>query len=168
VGPAAEATDSSALRLATGSRESLAGRFERVTLTHWSAASLAGVFGLSRERALELVVHRGSYPGAIALLEDPGRWTAYIRDAIIEPAIGRDILALGPVRRPALLRQVFGVAVASPARIVSLQKIQGQLHDTGALETIAHYLQLLEEAISSPGCPSTPPGPPGVARRLRS
>ena len=31
------ATGSSALRLAAGSRESLAGRFERITLTHWSA-----------------------------------------------------------------------------------------------------------------------------------
>jgi len=34
------AAGSSALRLAEGSRESLAGRFERITLTHWSAASL--------------------------------------------------------------------------------------------------------------------------------
>ncbi len=31
-------------------------------------------------------------------------------------------------------------------QIVSLQKIQGQLQDAGALETIAHYLMLLEEA----------------------
>lgn len=147
------ATGSSALRLATGSRESLAGRFERVTLTHWSAASLAAAFGLSRERAVEILVQRGSYPGAVQLLEDSDRWAAYVRDAIIEPAIGRDILALGPVRRPALLRQVFGVAVASPAEIVSLQKIQGQLQDAGALETIAHYLHLLEEAFVVAGLP---------------
>jgi len=38
------ATGSSALHLAAGSRESLAGRFERITLTHWSAASIAQVF----------------------------------------------------------------------------------------------------------------------------
>ena len=67
-------------------------------------------------------------------------------DAILGPAIGRDILALAAVRRPALLRQVFGVCAASPAQIVSLQKIQGQLQDAGALETIAHYLSLFEEA----------------------
>jgi predicted AAA+ superfamily ATPase len=70
-----------------------------------------------------------------------------VRDAIVEPAIGRDLLALGPVRRPALLRQVFGVCVTSPAQIVSLQKLQGQLEERGALETIAHYLHLLEEAL---------------------
>jgi len=140
------ATGSSALRLGRGSRESLAGRFERLTLAHWSAAAIAEVFHLSREAAVDIVLRQGSYPGAMAYRDDPLRWAAYVRDAIVEPAIGRDILALSPVRRPALLRQVFGVAVASPAGIVSLQKIQGQLHDRGALETIAHYLHLLEEA----------------------
>ncbi len=80
------------------------------------------------------------------LRKDPARWAAYVRDAILEPAIGRDMMALATVRRPALLRQVFGVAASSPAQIVSLQKIQGQLQDAGALETIAHYLGLLEEA----------------------
>src|SRR6266508_782406 len=41
------ATGSSALRLAAGSRESLAGRFERLPLTHWSAPSMASVFGIT-------------------------------------------------------------------------------------------------------------------------
>jgi len=140
------ATGSSALRLARGSRESLAGRFEKLTLTHWSPRALAAAFGLSEEEAVNTWVRRGAYPGAHGLRDDPGRWAAYVRDAIIEPAIGRDLLALGPVRRPALLRQVFGVAVTSPAQIVSLQKLQGQLQERGALETIAHYLHLLEEA----------------------
>jgi predicted AAA+ superfamily ATPase len=69
-----------------------------------------------------------------------------VRDAIVDPAIGRDILALGPIRKPALLRQVFAVAASSPAQIVALKKLQGQLQDRGALETIAHYLSLLAEA----------------------
>lgn len=140
------ATGSSALRLAAGSRESLAGRFERITLIHWSASSLAEVFGISEEEALDAVVRMGAYPGAFGLRSDIARWSAYVRDAILEPAIGRDILALASVRRPALLRQVFGVCASSPAQVVSLQKIQGQLQDAGALETIAHYLTLLEEA----------------------
>jgi len=140
------ATGSSALHLAAGSRESLAGRFERLTLAHWSAASIAEVFGLERQKAADLVVRMGSYPGAYSLRNDVRRWSAYVRDAILEPAIGRDILALAAVRRPALLRQVFGVAASSPAQVVSLQKIQGQLQDAGALATIAQYLALLEEA----------------------
>jgi uncharacterized protein len=140
------ATGSSALRLAAGSRESLAGRFERMTLAHWSARSLARAFGLQERACADLVVRMGSYPGAFGLRNDAARWSAYVRDSILEPAIGRDILALAQVRRPALLRQVFAVAASSPAQIVSVQKIRGHLHDAGNLETITHYLALLEEA----------------------
>jgi hypothetical protein len=45
------ATGSSALRVATGSRESLAGRLERMTLSHWSAVVLATRFRLSEPEA---------------------------------------------------------------------------------------------------------------------
>ncbi|MBU1701044.1 MAG: AAA family ATPase [Candidatus Eisenbacteria bacterium] len=140
------ATGSSALRLFSGSRETLAGRFERLTLTHWSASSFSQVLDIEEIEAAEFVVRKGSYPGAYQYRDDLARWSAYVRDAILEPAIGRDILALSSIRRPALLRQVFGIAASSPTQILSLQKIQGQLQDRGALETIANYLRLLEEA----------------------
>jgi predicted AAA+ superfamily ATPase len=153
------ATGSSALKLAHGSRESLAGRFERITLTHWSAASLAEVFGVPPVEACELMIKMGSYPGAFEVRDDLTRWSAYVRDAILEPAVGRDILALAAVRKPALLRQVFGVAASSPTQIMSLQKIQGQLLDPGALETIAHYLALLEDAFLVAPLPKHATGP---------
>ncbi|MBI1873695.1 MAG: ATP-binding protein [Acidobacteria bacterium] len=140
------ATGSSALRVTQGSRESLAGRFERIVFAHWSASALAKTFEMSVADAARHSVLFGTYPGAWTLRDDRARWRAYIRDAIIEPAIGRDVLALGQVRRPALLRQVFAVAAGSPAHIVSLQKLQGRLADRGALETVAHYLGLLQEA----------------------
>src|SRR5438093_8815689 len=92
------ATGSSSLRIGAGSRESLAGRFERITLSHWSASSLTEVFKLSEDEAVRLVVRMGSYPGAVGLRDDPRRWSAYVRDAIVEPAIGRDILAFALVR----------------------------------------------------------------------
>ncbi len=140
------ASGSSALRLGHGSRETLAGRFERLELIHWSARSLETTFGLGAAEAAELVVRRGAYPGAMGLLADEGRWAAYVRDAIVDPAVGRDALALAQVRRPALLRQIFAVAASAPCQIISLQKLQGRLQDRGALETIAHYLGLLEQA----------------------
>ena len=140
------ATGSSALRVATGSRESLAGRFERLTLSHWPAIALADAFHLSPREAAQDLVRFGSYPGAVEFQRDLARWRAYVRDSIIGPAIGRDVLALGVVRRPALLRQVFAIAAALPAQIVSLQKMLGQLQDSGALETVAHYLALLQDA----------------------
>ena len=140
------ASGSSALRVATGSRESLAGRFERLTLNHWPAASLTAAFHLTPAAAARTLVRFGAYPGAARYSRDPERWRAYVREAIIEPAIGRDALALGAVRRPALLRQVFAIAADAAAQVVSLQKLQGQLADRGALETIAHYLALLQDA----------------------
>lgn len=140
------ATGSSALNVSAGSRESLAGRFERLTLGHWPAVSLVEAFHLAPRSAALSVVRFGSYPGAMELEKDPLRWRAYLRDSIIEPAIGRDVLALGAVRRPALLRQVFAIATGSAAQIVSLQKMQGRLQDSGALETLTHYLALLQDA----------------------
>jgi hypothetical protein len=140
------ATGSSALRLGTGSRETLAGRFEKLTLTHWSPAALTHAFRIPRMAAVQHWIRLGGYPGAFELRHDLGRWTAYVRDSIVEAAIGRDVLALSPVRRPALLRQVFAACASAPAQVLSLQKIRGQLQDPGALETVAQYLQLLEEA----------------------
>jgi hypothetical protein len=140
------ASGSSALSLGSGSRESLAGRFERLTLAHWPAAALARELEVPSEKAPDQIVRFGAYPGAQGLLKEPERWRAYIRDAILEPAISRDILALASVRRPALLRQVFALCATMPAQVVSLQKLQGHLQDRGALETIADYLKLLEDA----------------------
>jgi hypothetical protein len=140
------ATGSSALTLGHGTHETMAGRFERLQLVHWQAAELAARFNLTPAEAAELAVRYGGYPGAVGLRHEPSRWRAYVRDAIVAPAIGRDLLTIERIRKPALLRQVYAVAVGHPAQIVSLQKIRGQLRDRGALETIAQYLSLLEDA----------------------
>ena len=141
------ATGSSALHLAAGSRESLAGRFERITLTHWSAASIAQVFGVAARGGRRPRRAHGLVPGRLPAC---ARTCRAGRPTCATPSSSRPSAATSsPSRRcasPALLRQVFGVAASSPAQIVSLQKIQGQLQDAGALETIAHYLALLEEA----------------------
>lgn len=139
-------TGSSALHLGAGSRETMAGRFEKTVLSHWCAADLGALAGLPPAEAAERFVTHGTYPGAVSLWDDPQRWRAYLRDSIVEPAIGRDILNLEKVRKPALLRQVFALAAAHPAEILSLDKIAGTLAEKGALETIAHYLELLSEA----------------------
>jgi predicted AAA+ superfamily ATPase len=137
---------SAALRLGQGSRETMAGRFERLTLTHWPARDLAQGFGLSPEEAAETIVRLGGLPGAMALRSDLPRWRAYVRDGIIDPAVGRDLLALEAIRKPALLRQVFAVCIGHPSEIVSLQKMAGLLAEAGTVQTIAHYLDLLREA----------------------
>jgi predicted AAA+ superfamily ATPase len=140
------ASGSSSLQIGAGARESMAGRFEKLTLSLWGAGDLAKMAGLTPHGAAHRLVTHGGYPGAVVFWNDPARWQAYVRDSIIEPAIGRDILHLEKVRKPALLRQVFAIAVAHPSEILSLEKIAGLLAEKGALETISHYLDLLHEA----------------------
>ena len=140
------ASGSSSLQIGAGARESMAGRFEKLTLSHWGAGGLAKIAGIAPQEAAHRLVTHGGYPGAVVFWNDPARWQAYVRDSIIEPAIGRDILHLEKVRKPALLRQVFAVAAAHPSEILSLEKIAGLLAEKGALETISHYLDLLHEA----------------------
>lgn len=137
---------SSSLLVGRGLKETMAGRFEKLRIGHWGAADLAQAFGIGREEAAELLVRQGGFPGAFPLRGDPLRWRDYLRESIMEPAIGRDILMLEPVRRPALLRQVFYLCLEYPARIMALQKLAGQLPGKGALETIALYLRILESA----------------------
>jgi uncharacterized protein len=124
----------------------MAGRFERLVLSHWSARDLAAAFDIPREQATLGHVTLGAFPGAVPLTADLGRWRAYVRDAIIDPALGRDMLMLQTVRRPALLRQVFAVAIGHPAQILSLNKLVGSLQESASLETVAHYLGLLHDA----------------------
>ena len=137
---------SSSLQVSGGARESMAGRFERLNLRHWTARDLTRAFNLTPDESAMTVVRYGGFPGSIGLLDIPPRWKAYIRDAIIDPAIGNDILMLQPVRKPALLRQVFAICIGHPAEVLSLLKIAGALTDAGNLTTIAEYLSLLEGA----------------------
>lgn len=135
-------TGSSALLVEKGRRETLAGRFELIRAEHWNLHEAQSVFGLHLRDYIEF----GCYPGAVPFLPDINRWAQYVRDSIVEPALGRDLLQLHPVDQPALLRQIFGVASSLPCQIISLQKLQGQLQGRGTLPTLQHYLQLLADA----------------------
>ena len=53
---------------------------------------------------------------------------------------------LGSVQKPALFRQTFELAMAYPAQEVSLQKLLGRLQESGNVNTIKHYLELLQGA----------------------
>jgi predicted AAA+ superfamily ATPase len=50
------------------------------------------------------------------------------------------------VNKPALFRQTFQLCLAYPAMEVSLQKLLGQLQESGNVTTIKHYLELFEGA----------------------
>jgi predicted AAA+ superfamily ATPase len=133
---------SSALLMRRGLSESLAGRFELTSLPHWSLAEMQAAFGFGLERYLLF----GGYPGAVPLVEDPQRWTAYVRDGLIEPTLARDVLMMTRVDKPALLRRLFELACVHSGQILSYHKMLGQLQDAGNTTTLAHYLDLLAAA----------------------
>ena len=133
---------SSRLLLQRGLNESLEGRYEMIEAWHWSYADMHEAFGFS----IDDYVLFGGYPGAVPYIKDEERWRAYLRDSIIEPSISRDILQLERIAKPALLHQLFALACMYSSRILSYQKMLGQLQDAGNATTLAHYLRLLDEA----------------------
>ncbi len=118
---------SSALLVQRGLSESLAGRFEVIRLMHWSYAEMREAFGID----LESYLVYGGYPGAVSLINEPERWRQYILDSLIEPAISRDVLLMTRVDKPALLRRLFELGCAWSGRVLSFQKLLGQLQDAG-------------------------------------
>ena len=133
---------SAPLLVERGAGESLAGRFEMMRLPHWSFAEMRAAFGWS----LEEYIFYGAYPGAAPLIRQPARWARYVRDALIEPIISRDVLLLSRVDKPALLRRLLELACAYSGQILSYTKMLGQLQDAGNTTTLAHYLDLLARA----------------------
>ncbi len=130
---------SSPLLMQRGLSESLAGRFEQIHLMHWSYGEMREAFGWD----LESYIFFGGYPGAVDLVGDERRWSRYVRDAIIEPSLVRDVIDMEPIRKPALLRQLFTLACEYGSQVLSYNKMLGQLHDAGNTTTLAHYLELL-------------------------
>jgi predicted AAA+ superfamily ATPase len=129
--------------------ESLAGRFEVLYLPHWSADEMRAAFGWSAEQS----IFYGGYPGAGPLIGDFDRWSRYIRDALIETTLSRDVLLLTRVDKPALMRRLFELGCRYSGQILSYTKMLGQLQDAGNTTTLAHYLDLLAAAGLLTGLP---------------
>jgi predicted AAA+ superfamily ATPase len=133
---------SASLSLQHGTRESLAGRFEMLRTYHWTLSEHTEQLRWGLEEYLKF----GGYPGAARFAADKERWRSYLRDSIIEPVLGRDIVSATPIEKPALLRQAFEIAMYYPAQELSYQKIVGQLQERGSVQTVKRYLEILEGA----------------------
>jgi len=133
---------SSRLLLMDGLSESLLGRYELSYAGHWSFAEMEAAFGFSPEQYQWF----GGYPGAASLIHDEPRFKDYVRNAIIEPTMIRDILLTAKIDKPALLRQLFDVGTAYSAQIMSYNRMLGQLQDAGNTTTLARYLKLFAHA----------------------
>jgi predicted AAA+ superfamily ATPase len=133
---------SSSLLIQQGLTESLAGRFEKTYIGHWSFAEMQAAFGWN----LDQYIYFGGYPGAASLIEDEVRWKSYIIDSLVETSISKDILMLTRVDKPALLKRLFELGASYSGQILSYTKILGQLLDAGNSTTLAHYLELLSHS----------------------
>lgn len=138
---------SSALDLAISGEESLLGRFEIIRTAHWDYRECNEAFGWSLNQFLQY----GGYP-IIGEILTPGtsdellRAQNFVRDAILEPILTRDILQFRSGINSALLRQTMQLALSYPCQEISYNKLLGQLQDRGNAATIKGYLELLEKA----------------------
>ncbi len=132
---------SSRLLIQRGLTESLAGRFEKIYLGHWSFGEMREAFGWS----IEQYIYFGGYPGSAMLIGDESRWKSYVKDALIETSISKDILMLTRVDKPALLKRLFELGSLYSGQIVSFTKLIGEMQDAGNTTTLSHYLTLLSD-----------------------
>lgn len=133
----------------TGLHESLAGRFMPVRVGHWSYSEMAEAFGYTLDQYLFF----GGYPGMAAEIGDVEAWRSAVHDTIISPAIEKDIVALTRIEKPALMRRLMELAADYSGRILSYNKMLGQLQESGNATTLAEYLDLLSQASLVTGLP---------------
>ena len=133
---------SSRLLIQQGLTESLAGRFEATYITHWTYAEMKKAFQWS----LNQYIWFGGYPGSAALITDEDRWKSYVKNALIETSISKDILMLTRIEKPALLKRLFEIGCVYSSQIVSLNKLQSDLQEKGNLTTLSNYLTSLESS----------------------
>ena len=141
---------SAPLRIQKGLSESLAGRFEELSVRHWSFGEMVAAFDFD----LDQYVYFGGYPGSVPYVKDEARWHEYIHRTLIEPTIERDVLALERVTKPILFKQLFELASAYSGQIFSYNKMLGQLDDAGNTTTLARYLDLLSKVGLIAGLPN--------------
>lgn len=140
---------SAPLLMQAGLNESLAGRFEPIRFTHWSYLEMAEAFDLNLDR----YIYFGGYPGTASFVRDQQRWMAYVRGALVEPIIERDVLAMARVDKPSLLKRLFDMGCLYSGQALSYNKMLGQLQDAGNTTTLTRYLKLLSDAGLLAGLP---------------
>ena len=133
---------SSRMLIQKGLSESLTGRFELITMSHWFYQEMRTAFGLTANQ----YVWFGGYPGSAGIIDQEERWKQYIADSIIEATLSKDILMLTRIEKPALLRRLFELGSAYSGQILSFTKMLGQLASAGNTTTLSHYLHLLHQA----------------------
>ena len=134
---------SSSLNLQKGLNESLAGRFEKIYVSHWDyQESILLEPNLTFDNFLEI----GGYPKAYDYLKNPKRFKTYIKDSLVRNVIEKDILLNNNIKKPELFKQTIEILANYPSQEISYNKLLGQLQDNGNVEIIKHYISIYESA----------------------
>jgi len=114
-------------------------------IPHWDQQECFQRHGL--RMSIESFFLMGGYPGALVNREqETFRWGSYLRDAILEAVLGKDLLSMFPVQKHELLRKAFGLACAHAGEVVSYYQLAQELPEAGNAITITRYFQGLKDA----------------------
>ncbi len=133
---------SSSIMLQKGLNESLVGRYQVHKIYHWNHIYSKKAYNLSFD---EYLIY-GGYPGSYQFINNKIEWLNYLKESIINPVIGKDILLYSRIKSPALFKQCFDIVCSYPAQEISYTKLLGQLQDKGNTDLVKYYLELLEGA----------------------
>jgi uncharacterized protein len=136
---------SSTLDILLRGEESLLGRFELIRAPHWNLHEMKALYNWGMDDYLKF----GGYPILGELWNERterevARCSSFVRDAIIEPVITKDIFSLQSVVNTAMFRQLLQIVLSLPCQEISFSKLIGQLSDKLASATIKNYLELME------------------------
>ncbi|MCY4158076.1 MAG: ATP-binding protein [Bacteroidetes bacterium] len=145
-------------QMLVGRNESLTGRFRELRVTHWSFPEMDRILALTTEQFM----FYGGYPASLPKESEKTRfdyWHEYITETIIGSVIGRDILLLNQIKKPALMRQLIEITPNYSGQIMAYNKLLGHLQDKDNATTVKHYLNLLSDAALITTLPRYTPTP---------
>lgn len=138
-----------------GLTEGMTGRFEVISVPHWSFPEMEEAFGFDLPQFLFF----GGFPGAAGLIGDRERWAEAIRRAYIEPTIQRDLIAMARIEKHSVLADLLHLGSRYSGQIASYTKLKQLISEVGNTTTLARHLDLLRDVGAVAGLPKHPHRP---------
>ncbi len=121
-------------------QESLAGRFEKIYVPHWSYQELKTSFEFDLNKFLVF----GGYPGSAGFVNDFDRWLEYMGESIFKAALV-DIQTTNPVKNVNELTRIFDILCEKSGSQTSYRMLLHDIHSKGNTKTVKHLIELYEK-----------------------
>ena len=123
-----------------GLTEGMTGRFEVISVPHWSFPEMEDAFGFDLPQFLFF----GGFPGPANLIGDEERWREAIQLGYIEPTLTRDLIAMARIHKQTVLAEILSVGSRLSGQIVTYAELAELIADAGNTTTVAAQLDLLQ------------------------